>query len=201
MTKPVGAKLQFQNVAMLGLSLFAIILSFQPRAIASSAADSVKTTSRAGLPSSYLQPELPPLGAPSLYLPDIPQEVRLVIRLSDRRVYLYQGDRVQESYPIAIGKAGWETPVGEHEVINKQRNPTWEHPWTGEIVPPGPDNPLGVGWIGFWTDGLNYIGFHGTPAEHLVGQAVSHGCVRMRNQDILALYAKVNVGTPVIVEP
>ncbi len=127
--------------------------------------------------------------------------INLVIKLSDRRVYLYRGNELATSYPIAIGKAGWETPVGSYKVIEMQRDPTWQHPWTGKLVPPGAKNPLGARWIGFWTDGKNFIGFHGTPQEQLVGQAVSHGCVRMRNQDILALYAQVDVGTPVTVKP
>ncbi len=129
------------------------------------------------------------------------QPINLVIELSDRRVYLYRGDKLTTSYPVAIGKAGWETPVGSYKVMEMQRNPTWQHPWTGKLVPPGAKNPLGARWIGFWTDGKNFIGFHGTPQEKLVGQAVSHGCVRMRNQDILALYAQVDVGTPVTVKP
>ncbi len=129
------------------------------------------------------------------------QTINLVIRLSDRRVYLYRGNELATSYPVAIGKAGWETPVGSYKVIEMQRDPIWEHPWTGKLVPPGAKNPLGARWIGFWTDGKNFIGFHGTPQEKLVGQAVSHGCVRMRNQDILALYAQVDVGTPVTVKP
>ncbi|WP_009632488.1 L,D-transpeptidase [Synechocystis sp. PCC 7509] len=129
------------------------------------------------------------------------QTTNLVLKLSDRRVYLYRGDKLATSYPVAIGKAGWETPVGSYKVMEMQRDPVWEHPWTGKLVPPGAKNPLGARWIGFWTDGKNFIGFHGTPQEKLVGQAVSHGCVRMRNQDILALYAQVDVGTPVTVNP
>ncbi len=125
----------------------------------------------------------------------------LVIKLSDRRVYLYRGDKLAASYPVAIGKAGWETPVGNYKVMEMQRDPTWQHPWTGKLVPPGAKNPLGARWIGFWTDGKNFIGFHGTPQEKLIGQAVSHGCVRMLNQDILTLYAQVEVGTPVTVKP
>ncbi|OKH22599.1 hypothetical protein NIES593_12465 [Hydrococcus rivularis NIES-593] len=128
-------------------------------------------------------------------------DTRLVLKLRERRVYLYQGDEIQESYPVAVGKKGWETPTGNFQVIQKVENPAWEHPWNGKIVPPGPDNPLGERWIGFWTDGKNFIGFHGTPAEHLIGRAVSHGCVRMRNRDIIALFALVQIGTPVIVEP
>ena len=132
---------------------------------------------------------------------DNTQVTNLVIKLSDRRVYLYRGNEIKASYPVAIGKAGWETPVGSYKVMEMQRDPVWEHPWTGQLVPPGAKNPLGARWIGFWTDGKNFIGFHGTPQEKLVGQAVSHGCVRMRNQDILALYAQVDIGTPVTVKP
>ncbi|WP_369831820.1 L,D-transpeptidase [Chlorogloea sp. CCALA 695] len=129
------------------------------------------------------------------------ETTNLVLKLSDRRVYLYQGNKLTNSYPVAIGKAGWETPVGSYKVMEMQRDPIWQHPWTGKLVPPGAKNPLGARWIGFWTDGKNFIGFHGTPQENLLGQAVSHGCVRMRNQDILALYAQVDVGTPVTVKP
>ena len=129
------------------------------------------------------------------------ETTNLVLKLSDRRVYLYQGNKLTNSYPVAIGKAGWETPVGSYKVMEMQRDPIWQHPWTGKLVPPGAKNPLGARWIGFWTDGKNFIGFHGTPQENLIGQAVSHGCVRMRNQDILALYAQVDVGTPVTVKP
>jgi L,D-transpeptidase ErfK/SrfK len=129
------------------------------------------------------------------------QITQVIIKLSDRRVYLYRGNELATSYPVAIGKAGWETPVGRYKVMEMQRNPIWQHPLTGKLFPPGAENPLGARWIGFWTDGNNFIGFHGTPQEELVGRAVSHGCVRMRNQDILALYAQLEIGTPVTVEP
>lgn len=127
-------------------------------------------------------------------------ETRLTIKLRERRVYVYQGDRVQASYQIAIGRAGWETPTGNFRVIQKIEDPAWEHPWTGEVIPPGPNNPLGTRWIAFWTDGKNSIGFHGTPNERLIGQAVSHGCIRMRNRDAIALYELVKIGTPVTVQ-
>lgn len=132
---------------------------------------------------------------------NITQTTNLVLKLSDRRVYLYRNNILATSYPVAIGKAGWETPVGKYKVLEMQRDPSWQHPWTGKIVPPGAKNPLGARWIGFWTDGKNFIGFHGTPQEKLIGQAVSHGCVRMRNKDILSLYAQVDIGTPVTVTP
>lgn len=150
----------------------------------------------------------PPVGQPAV-APDAEQpapvnaavEIRLVIKLGERRVYVYRGDRIQKSFPIAIGRRGWETPTGNFKVLHMERDPAWEHPLNGQVIPPGPNNPLGARWIGFWTDGRNYIGFHGTPNEQLVGQAVSHGCIRMRNRDVAALYEMVKVGTPVTVEP
>lgn len=143
-----------------------------------------------------------PLPSPQELNPmPMPENTRLVLRLQERRVYLYYGETVATSYPVAVGRSGWETPTGTFQVMEMMPDPYWRHPWTGEVVPPGPDNPLGVRWIGFWTDGSNSIGFHGTPNEDLIGQAVSHGCVRMRNADVIALFEKVQVGVPVIVEP
>jgi lipoprotein-anchoring transpeptidase ErfK/SrfK len=129
--------------------------------------------------------------------------LRLEIRLRDRRVTLYQGETVVKSYPIAVGRPGWETPTGNFKVLQKIKNPTWIHPLKKGIEIPGgdPENPLGRRWIGFWTDGKNWIGFHGTPNPRSVGTAASHGCIRMFNKDIEELFQKVNVGTPVIVLP
>jgi len=128
------------------------------------------------------------------------EETWLKIKLTERRVYVYRNDQVKTSFQIAIGKAGWETPTGRFKVIQMIQNPAWQHPWNGKIFPPGADNPLGLRWIGFWTDGKNVIGFHGTPNERVMGQAVSHGCVRMRNRDVVALFELVQVGTTVVVE-
>lgn len=142
---------------------------------------------------------VPPL--PDPVLPAIVQPIKLVIRLSERRVYVYQGDEVQTSYPIAVGKDGWETPTGRYAVMSMQENPAWQSPFTGDVMPAGRNNPLGDRWIGFWTDGNNVIGFHGTPNEGSVGRAASHGCIRMFNRDVRELYAIAEVGMPVIVEP
>lgn len=141
-------------------------------------------------------PELPPIQ------PIWPEEteIRLVLKLAERRVYVYQGSQVEASFPVAVGKPGWETPTGTYEVMSMLQDPGWVSPFTGEEIPPGPDNPLGERWIGFWTDGQNFIGFHGTPTRNSVGQAASHGCVRMFNEDIRQLYELVSVGTTVVVE-
>ncbi|HEY9604188.1 MAG TPA: L,D-transpeptidase [Allocoleopsis sp.] len=200
-----------QNLLRLGLSVAMLGLGMQRQALASFVPDDLMSRDKQSLDFRLLdRPRIPPLGAPSLYLPteDVAPERttttdnrRLVLKLHDRRVYVYQNDTVIASYPVAVGKQGWETPTGTYKVIDMKRNPAWQHPWNGSIVPPGPDNPLGLRWIGFWTDGRNFIGFHGTPDEKLIGQAVSHGCVRMRNKDIMALYTQVQLGTPVTVEP
>ena len=147
--------------------------------------------------------EVPGLGGANSYLPspNIVAKVHLVIRLSDRRVYVYDRDKVTTSFPIAIGRSGWETPAGKFQVIDKIVAPAWEHPFTGEIAPPGVDNPLGSRWIGFWTDGTNYIGFHGTPNPESVGTPASHGCIRMYDKDVISLFEMVRVGTPVEVVP
>ncbi len=129
------------------------------------------------------------------------QALSLRLSLSDRRVYVQRGETVETSYPVAIGRSGWETPTGEFEVSSQVAEPGWTNPFTSEVMPPGPENPLGDRWIGFWTDGTNVIGFHGTPNRDSVGQAASHGCVRMYNEHIRELYDIVALGTPVIVEP
>ncbi|MBW4695067.1 MAG: L,D-transpeptidase family protein [Lyngbya sp. HA4199-MV5] len=130
-----------------------------------------------------------------------PQALRLEIRLSRRQVTLYRGDALVKSYPIAVGRPGWETPVGTYEVKQMIKNPTWVHPLQKGVVIPGgdPENPLGRYWIGFWTDGKNWIGFHGTPTPRSVGRAASHGCVRMYNKDVEALFKQVTLGTVVTV--
>lgn len=129
------------------------------------------------------------------------QKPLLVVDLSERQVSLYQNDVWQATYDIAIGREGWETPSGNFSVLNMQENPVWQNPISGEVVESPTENPLGSRWIGFWTDGTHQIGFHGTNQEESIGQAVSHGCIRMRDPEIQQLFTQVAVGTPVIVQP
>lgn len=130
----------------------------------------------------------------------VDQTVRLEIHLSRRQVVLYRGTTQVKQYPIAVGRQGWETPTGNFEVIHVEQNPTWINPLTDERIPGGNSaNPLGSYWIGFWTNGRNWIGFHGTPNPESVGRAVSHGCIRMYNEDIEELFYQVSIGTPVTV--
>lgn len=124
---------------------------------------------------------------------------KIVVDLSEATLYLYWGNQVITHYQVAVGQPGWETPVGSFKVQKKLRNPMWQQPITGELIKTGPENPLGNRWIGFWADGRHQIGFHGTNKEQSVGQPVSHGCLRMRNPDIQALYEQVVIGTPIVV--
>lgn len=132
----------------------------------------------------------------------VTQPLRLEISLSRRQVTLYYQNRPIKSYPVAVGRKGWETPTGNFQVIEMIQNPKWIHPFTGEAIPGGdPENPLGHYWIGFWTNGKDWIGLHGTPNPESVGKAASHGCIRMHNKDVEELFHQVNVGTPVTVVP
>lgn len=146
-------------------------------------------------------PSIPELKNANLYIysPEESMSMKLVLRLGSREVQVYEQDKLIATFPVAVGKKGWETPVGEFEIIQMVENPAWQNPWTGKVTPPSPNGPLGERWIGFWTDGKNFIGFHGTPGENLIGQAVSHGCVRMKNKDIKELFNLVSLGIPVSV--
>lgn len=126
---------------------------------------------------------------------------RLELRLSERRVYVYTDNSIETSYPVAVGKIGWETPTGNFEVFSTVSEPGWTNPFTNEEIPPGPENPLGDRWIAFWTDGVELIGFHGTPNRESIGQAVSHGCVRMYNEHVRELFEMIELGTLVTVIP
>jgi lipoprotein-anchoring transpeptidase ErfK/SrfK len=125
------------------------------------------------------------------------EAVNLVLKLKEKRVYIYKGDKVLAKYPVAIGKKGRETPTGEWQVMEKIKNPGWTSFKTGEFMASGRENPLGSRWIGFWTDGRDMIGFHGTSKLDSIGRAVSNGCVRMYNRDVKAMYKLVKVGTVV----
>jgi lipoprotein-anchoring transpeptidase ErfK/SrfK len=124
-------------------------------------------------------------------------EVHLVLKLSERRVYVYRGENLLNKYPVAVGKKKWETPQGDWKVELMLKNPGWTNFKTGEQLAPGPDNPLGQRWIGFWNDGKDEIGFHGTTNLSSIGKAASHGCVRMSNKNVKELFKIVKIGTVV----
>ena len=137
-----------------------------------------------------------------------PDGVYLVLKLGERRLYLMNdGAHPPDSFPVAIGTAKYPTPTGRFAVREMVENPDWmvfdfKNPSrTMGRIPPGPKNPMGLRWIAFASAHGWEVGFHGTPKPELLGQAVSHGCVRMHNRDVVKVYDKIKLGTPVIVEP
>jgi len=130
-----------------------------------------------------------------------PRATRIVLRLGERRVYVYDDELVLDSYPVAVGAPGTPTPTGQFEVFQMVVDPVWQSPWTGQVFAPGANSALGLRWIGFAELPSGIIGFHGTPTISSIGKAASNGCVRLTNEDVLALYEHVRMGMVVIVEP
>jgi lipoprotein-anchoring transpeptidase ErfK/SrfK len=91
-----------------------------------------------------------------------------------------------------VGKPSTPTPQGKFAIINRVPNPTWYGP--SVTVAPGKNNPLGSRWMGLSVKGY---GIHGTNVPSSIGKAASHGCVRMRKQDLEELFEMVTVGTTV----
>lgn len=145
-------------------------------------------------------------------LPDVPRR-GLILNIASKRLFYFpqvaEGAPVQVlTYPIGIGRVGWETPLGDTTVISKARDPSWyvpasvrrEHAELGNalpaIVPPGPDNPLGHFVLKL--DMPGYL-IHGTNQPYGVGMRVSHGCVRLYPENIEPLYDMVGLGEPVTI--
>jgi lipoprotein-anchoring transpeptidase ErfK/SrfK len=117
---------------------------------------------------------------------------RIVISLTERKLVLLEGERVLRVYDVAVGKRSTPSPQGKFAIINRVPNPTWYSP--GTVVAPGKSNPLGSRWMGLSVKGY---GIHGTNVPTSIGKAASHGCIRMRKDDLEELFAMVTVGTVV----
>jgi lipoprotein-anchoring transpeptidase ErfK/SrfK len=128
----------------------------------------------------------------------------IVVRTSERRLYLVVDDGVALRYPVGVGKAG-KSWTGTARIDGKYRNPAWapppivkrDKPNLPDVIPGGsPKNPMGVAALTL-TGGEYAI--HGTNVPSSVGGFVSYGCIRMYNHDITDLYGRVDVGTRVVV--
>jgi len=154
-----------------------------------------------------------PVLLPTQYvLPDVAHE-GIVLNIASKRLFYFpkkseDGKQVVQTYPIGIGRVGWETPLGTSTVIDKARDPSWyvpasvrrEHRELGNplpaIVPPGPENPLGKFVLKLDLPG--YL-IHGTNQPYGVGMRVSHGCVRLYPENIAILYELVSLGESVVI--
>ena len=117
---------------------------------------------------------------------------RLIISIPDRKIVLIEDGRVTKVYPVAVGKPSTPSPAGTFQIVSRIPHPTWYG--QGQIVPPGPANPLGTRWIGLSQRGY---GIHGTNNQSSVGKAASHGCIRMRRADVEELFQMVAIGDTV----
>ena len=132
----------------------------------------------------------------------------IVIDTNNRFLYLVQEGGQAKRYGVGVGKPGFEW-AGVHKVTRKAEWPSWHPPEEmrsreaakGHILPVkmegGPENPLGARAMYL---GSTLYRIHGTNAPWTIGNAVSSGCIRMRNEDVTDLYERVNVGTRVIVQ-
>ncbi len=110
--------------------------------------------------------------------------------------------KLTKTYTVAVGQEGLETPEGLYDIQEKQENPSWHVPnsaWAGDlagqVIPPGPEDPIKARWMGIFEG----AGIHGTEETWSLGSAASHGCVRMSIPDVIDLYDRVEVGTPIYI--
>lgn len=107
---------------------------------------------------------------------------------------LFLGETPIRTYPIAVGKPASPSRIGTCEIVEKAKYPTWYPPDGGPPVPPGPDNPISSRWLGLSWPGY---GIHGTNNPSSIGKAVTLGCIRMYDEDVMELFDIVPVGTKV----
>ncbi len=121
---------------------------------------------------------------------------KITIDLSQRELSVYRRGELLETYPVAVGKPGLSTPVGFFFINQK-------------LKPPSPGGAYGALAIGisafqpklpYWEQG-GPVAIHGTNQDHLIGKAISHGCVRMHDKDVLEVSRYVPAGSPVVIEP
>lgn len=145
-------------------------------------------------------------------LPDAPRR-GIVLNVPEMRLYFYARGRGSKpptvtTYPVSIGRMDWQTPLGQTRITARVRNPSWRPPESvkqeaianGEslpdVVPPGPDNPLGTRALRLGLPG--YL-IHGTNRPFGIGMQVTHGCVRMDPTAIESLFERVRVGNRVTI--
>jgi len=133
-----------------------------------------------------------------------PPPVNLKVDTKTNMVGVFQGDKIVAAYPITVGSGHTASPIGEWKVRGIAKLPRFRYDKemlergkrssNFQMLPPGPNSPVGVIWIALNKKG---IGLHGTNEPETIGRAVSHGCIRLANWDIVRLAQKVKAGVPV----
>lgn len=126
---------------------------------------------------------------------------RVVADRNEKILYAYNGSQLVATYPTTVGGNETTTPSGKFKVVNKVKMPTYkatvnkdgDNPQTF-FLPPGPNSPVGVVWMG-----LNKpsYGIHGSPVPEGISRQHSLGCIRLTNWDVLELSANLEVGASV----
>lgn len=152
---------------------------------------------------------LAPIGKRSVLIPSRrivptePPKSGLVVNIPERGFYIFESDESPRFFPVAVGEPGrFQTPLGNFAIREKVINPEWIAPeWAGlgenNVIPAGPDNPLGDRWIGLNSSGL---GMHSTNKPSSIGSATSHGCMRMYPEVAHTVFDLVKTGWPVRIE-
>jgi len=126
----------------------------------------------------------------------------ITVDRSSYELRFYKDLKLQETYSIAVGTVGFETPAGLYHIQNKAVDPAWSVPeWggslAGQVIPGGTaQNPLKERWLGIY-DGA---GIHGTDDVASLGSSASHGCIRMAIPEVIELYDQVPVQTPIYIQ-
>jgi lipoprotein-anchoring transpeptidase ErfK/SrfK len=136
---------------------------------------------------------------------DLAKRYRTVVTVnrSTFKLRLFKGYKLSKTYSVAVGAEGFDTPARLYNVTSRQVNPPWtapNKPWAGlyagrTVGGGSAENPLKARWLGL-ADG---VGIHGTGDEGSIGSRASHGCIRMRVRDVIDLYPRVPLGTPVLI--
>lgn len=153
----------------------------------------------------FLIEDVPPQGN----YPEIPEHAGRSVRVSvkERVLEVRDAERLIASFPVTTGSAATPTPVGKWKILGRSSRPVfrWDegvlnHGVRTEsffMLPPGPNNPVGVVWVALNRSG---IGIHGTNNPQTIGRSGSHGCIRLANWDAVRFVAMVTEGVPVTIE-
>lgn len=116
----------------------------------------------------------------------------VLVSIPDRKLALMENGKVVRIYRVAVGRASTPSPAGSFKIVNRVKDPAYYH--KGQVIAAGKGNPVGSRWMGLSAKGY---GIHGTNAPGSIGKAASTGCIRMGQQDLEELFARVDVGDAV----
>lgn len=132
---------------------------------------------------------------------------KVVVDKSEGSVAVFAGDQLIAQFPATMGSATYPLPIGEWKIQGTAYMPTWQYnPEILEtadksdpkmIIPPGPNNPVGVVWMDLSKE---HYGIHGTSEPSQIGRSESNGCIRLTNWDAARLSLMIEPGTPAILQ-